>query len=171
MHFETSIPFGHGDVPKTLNSNTRESFDPVRKAQRLGSEATMNYRGPANGARRFSGTDRYPLHELANVYQESITPCIIDGSSGRTSDVPRSSYPICQKVETDKPFSTLYRTDVLCGSSSFKKKKHGKLAKREFRGREIEYLQSVKIKENVSLYHCKLSSHSDISYFARKVVG
>lgn len=46
----------------------------------------MNYRGAENGARRFSATDRYLLHQLANVYQESITPCIIDASSGRTTD-------------------------------------------------------------------------------------
>lgn len=47
--------------------DARGNFDPVQEAQRPGSGAAMNYRGPTNGARRFSGTDRYPLHGLVDV--------------------------------------------------------------------------------------------------------
>lgn len=69
----------------------QRSFD--QEAQRPGNGVTMNYRGAENGARRFSATDRYLLHELANVYQESITLCIIDASFGRTP-VSCRSYPL-----------------------------------------------------------------------------
>lgn len=89
--------FTTDDIPKTrISISIQRSFD--QEAQRPGNGVTMNYRGAENGARRFSATDRYLLHELANVYQESITLCIIDASSGRTPVSPRS-YPTCQKVE------------------------------------------------------------------------
>lgn len=74
------------DIPKTRISISIERRFEQQEAQRPGNGVTMNYRGAENGARRFSATDRYLLHQLANVYQESITPCIIDASSGRTPD-------------------------------------------------------------------------------------
>lgn len=74
------------DIPKTRISISIERRFEHQEAQRPGNGVTMNYRGAENGARRFSATDRYLLHQLANVYQESITPCIIDASSGRTTD-------------------------------------------------------------------------------------